>query len=133
MAASIFGKSSRYGSDFIFELLIELSDYAVEGRYAFLQEEIGDIEKAYQHVSQRIKGPIYLDYFFFIGANNPATPTFQDFFQISKGVLSFHHRGQHLPLAQGLFVMKNPKNPPMNRLLIISLAGIFSINLPSVK
>jgi len=27
------------------ELLIELSDYAVEGRYAFLQEEIEDIEK----------------------------------------------------------------------------------------
>ena len=64
MAASIFGKSSRYGSGFIFELLIELTDYAVEGRYAFLQEEIGDIEKAYQHVSQCIKGSIYLDYFF---------------------------------------------------------------------
>jgi HEPN domain-containing protein len=27
------------------KFLAELSDYAIEGRYAFLQEEIGDIEK----------------------------------------------------------------------------------------
>lgn len=32
-------------TDLDIELLVELSDYAVEGRYAFLQEEIDDIEK----------------------------------------------------------------------------------------
>ena len=57
MAASIFGKSSRYGSDFIFKLLIELSDYAVEGRYAFLQEETGDIEKHINMLVNALKTP----------------------------------------------------------------------------
>jgi len=39
------------------ELLIELSDYAVEGRYAFLQEEIEDIEKHINMLVNALKDP----------------------------------------------------------------------------
>ena len=39
------------------ELLIELSDYAVEGRYAFLQEEIEDIEKHINMLVNALKAP----------------------------------------------------------------------------
>jgi len=39
------------------ELLIELSDYAVEGRYAFLQEEIKDIERHINMLVNALKDP----------------------------------------------------------------------------
>jgi HEPN domain-containing protein len=38
------------------ELLVELSDYAVEGRYAFLQEETGDIEKYITMLTKALSG-----------------------------------------------------------------------------
>ncbi len=39
------------------DLLIELSDFAVEGRYAFLNEEIEDIEKHINMLINALKAP----------------------------------------------------------------------------
>jgi len=43
--------------DLDIELLAELSDYAVEGRYAFLHEEIGDMEKYISMLSRVLDFP----------------------------------------------------------------------------
>ena len=40
------------------ELLIELSDYAVEGRYAFIHEDIKEVEKYFNMLDKALDKPL---------------------------------------------------------------------------